>query len=117
MNRPTRIESSGHTAPAELAPATGTVFLDEVRSQGRRFRLNQPVRIAVTNSADGWCYESKPLAILAFGRSKQQAQDSFAEDFAVLWDAIAQTPDESLTGDAIAVKRAFHEIVESVSAE
>src|ERR1700734_4064325 len=104
-------------APAELSPTTGALSLNEVRSQGRLFGLNHPVRIEVTNSVDGWCYESKPLAILAFGKSKQQAQDSFTEDFAVLWDAIAQAPDESLTGDAIAVKRAFHEIVESVSAE
>ena len=93
------------------------LLLPEVRSQGRRFQLNRPVRIEVTNSVDGWCYESKPLAILAFGKSKQQAQDSFTEDFAVLWDAIAQARDESLTGDAISVKRAFLELVGTVAKE
>ena len=114
MSRPTRIESNGQTAPAELS-ATAALCLNEVRSQGRRFKLNHPVRIEVTNSVEGWCYESKPLAILAFGKSKQQAQDSFTEDFGVLWDAIAQARDESLTGDAISVKRAFLELVATVA--
>ncbi len=115
MSRPTRIESDGQVAPAELSSTAAALLLNEIRSQGRRFHLNRPVRVEVTGSANGWCYESKPLAILAFGKSKQQAQDSFTEDFGVLWDAIAQTPDASLTGDAISVKRAFLELVATVA--
>jgi hypothetical protein len=118
VNKPTRIEHEGLTAPAEFGRQnTDSLLLDEVRSQGRLFRLKHPVRIEVRNLADGWCYESKTLAILAFGRSEQEARDSFNEDFAVLWDAIAQAPDESLTGDAIAVKDAFQQLVGTVVRE
>jgi hypothetical protein len=94
-----------------------TMLLDEVRSQGRRFLLNRPVEVKIANSVDGWSFESKPLSILAFGRSKQEAFDSFAEDFAVLWDAIAESPSESLARDAVAVKRAFQQLVVSVAEE
>jgi len=122
LRKPTKVESEGQPVPAEKPNVDAErhacpLALDEIRSQGRLFRLNRPLQIKMTNFGSGWCYESKLLAILAFGRSKQEVLDSFMEDFSVLWDAIAQAPDESLTIDAIAVKHAFQQLVRAVTAE
>src|ERR1700722_16664286 len=114
LSEPTKVEHKGHLVPVE-EPATEA--LKKIRSQGRIFVLNQPLQIEVSRFVDGWCYESKPFAILAFGRSRREALDSFTEDFSVLWDVTAQAPDESLTIDAIAVKRAFQRLVRAVTAE
>jgi hypothetical protein len=67
------------------------------------------------STEDGvWTCESAPLGILAFGASEDRALRSFAEDFAALWDHIAQAPDEELTRDAIRLKQALRDAVESV---
>jgi hypothetical protein len=101
-------------ATGASGPVARLASLNEITYRDRTFRLTHPLRIEVSNLLDGWCYESKPLAILAFGRSRQDALVSFKEDFAVLWDAIAQAPEESLTMDAVAVKYAFRAVVEAV---
>jgi hypothetical protein len=121
LSKPTKVEHEERIAAEgfELGAETdlGPVILDEIRSQGHIFLLNQPLQIEVSRFAGGWCYESELLAILAFGRSKQEVLDSFTEDFSVLWDTIAQVSDESLTTDALAVKHAFQALVRAVSAE
>lgn len=48
------------------------------------------------------------------GKSQESALRSFAEDFAVLWEEIAQAPDAELTADAIRLKYEILNIVESV---
>lgn len=103
----------GSTAPSPRS----TLFFSEIRSQGRVFHLNPLLQIDSSNLDGYWCYESKPLSLCAFGTSRQEALDSFMEDFSVLWDAIAQAPDESLTGDAIAVKHTFQKLVGAVTPE
>jgi len=122
LNKPAKIESEAQLGPAEDAifaaeKSLGSVSLNEIRSQGRLFRLSQPLRIEVSSFLGGWSYESKPLSILAFGKSRQEALDSFMEDFSVLWDAIAQALDEALTVDAIAVKQAFRQLVRDLTPE
>jgi hypothetical protein len=122
LNKPAKIESETQLGPGDEAMfATekdlGALLLSEIRSQDRLFRLNQPLRIEVSSFLGGWSYESKPLSILAFGRSRQEALASFMEDFSVLWDAIAQAPDEALTVEAIAVKYAFRQLVRDFTPE
>jgi len=122
LRKPSKVEVEGQLTPTE-EPAleeggsVGSVVLQEIRSQGRIFHLIQPLIIAVSRFGGGWCYESKPFAILAFGASKHDALDSFTEDFLVLWDAIAQAPEESLTEDAIPVKHAFQQLVRAITSE
>jgi hypothetical protein len=118
MSEPSKIEYEGGQVPAEeLGIEKSPLVLRKIRSQGRIFLLNQPLEIEVSRFEGGWCYESTPLAILAFGKTKQQALHSFTEDFLVLWDAIAEAPDESLTKDAVAVKRAFQQLVSAAATE
>jgi hypothetical protein len=96
--------------------AAATITLRQIRASSRVFTLNAPLEIASFRQDDLWYYESKPLSMLSFGHSQDEALNSFHEDFAVLWDAIAQSPDEALTNGAVAVKRELHRIVRSVSA-
>jgi len=121
LSKPTKIDYDGQLVPAEELALeedyVGPLVLQEIRTQGRTFLLNQPIRIEVSRFGGGWCYESKPFAILAFGKSTQEVLDSFAEDFSVLWGAIGEAPDESLTMDAIAVKHAFQQFVRTVTTE
>ncbi len=100
-----------------LQMATSEKGLTEVRASGRIFRLNRP--LSVTRfSENGMCYcEYKPLAITSFGRSYALAMQAFHEDFAALWDAIAEVGDDALTGDAIEVKKEFRNLVQSIVAE
>jgi hypothetical protein len=122
LSEPTRVSDEG-----QLAPTAGSAVesekhvrfpvLQEVRCHGRLFRLHQLLQVEVSSFAGGWCYESKPLTILAFGRTEQEALASFTEDFSVLWDAIVQAPDQSLTLDALAVKHAFQRLVRTVTQE
>lgn len=101
----------------ELQLATCEKGLTEIHASGRIFRLNRP--IPITRFAEnGMCYcEYRPLAIMSFGRSHALAMKSFNEDFAALWDAIAETDDDALTGDAIEVKKQFRNLVQSIVAE
>jgi hypothetical protein len=90
----------------------------EVRVSGRVFRQEEALRTPVLRERGGYyCCEARELGIMSFGKSREAALDSFREDFSVLWDVIARSADESLTRDAIAVKRALHRIVDTVDAE
>jgi len=112
--------SAEGTWPLEAAtwyPSEEVAFV-EVRALGRVFDLKNRVPVTIwCEGGDAWWCESKELRILAFGHSRSAALASFREDFAVLWEAIAQSADETLTSDAIQAKRAFHRIVRSVEVE
>jgi hypothetical protein len=92
-------------------------ILGEVKASGRVFRLNEPLA-ATLSFENGLCYcEFKPLSILAFGRSRQEAINSFCDDFSMVWDEIAQAPSGSLTPEAQQVRLAFKKLVNSVVPE
>jgi hypothetical protein len=78
------------------------------------FHLRTPIQVEVAEEDGLWHCESASLGIVAAGPSREDALRSFIEDFAVLWEEIAQAPDAELTGDAIRLKYALRDIVESV---
>jgi hypothetical protein len=91
--------------------------LPEVRTSGKVFRLNTPIRVSVAVEGGYYQCESRPLGILSFGQTHQEAIRSFCEDFSMLWDVIAQSSDSSLMPDAIEVKRRLLVLVNSVVPE
>ena len=98
-----------------IQPSYAVVF--EVCANGRVFRLNAPISL-VRYAENGYIYfESKLFGIVACGQSPQIAADSFQEDFAVLWDEIAQQPDKLLTPEARKVKAELLNVVNAVVAE
>jgi hypothetical protein len=91
--------------------------IPEVRTAGKVFHLNKPISVSVTVENGYYQCESKPLGILSFGQTHQEAIRSFLEDFSMLWDVIAQSPDNGLTPDAIELKRRLLALVNVVIPE
>jgi hypothetical protein len=91
--------------------------LSRVVVAGKIFHLREPLVAMLTRENGIFCLEVRTLSIMSFGHRVDEALRELCEDFAALWDAIAQAEDESLTGDAIAVKRKMLEIVSEVVPE
>jgi hypothetical protein len=103
------------TASVMIQP-TFAVLL-EVQHHDRIFRLNTPIYLT-RYAENGYIFlESKVLSIIAYGRSEQEAVESFREDFSALWDTIAQCPDGSLTPQAKQIKDKMIEQVNAVVSE
>lgn len=87
------------------------IKLDEIAFDGVRFCLNNPIEVELYQEDGLWYSEFEPLGILASGKTKEQAMLSFYQDFSVLWQEIAQCPDDDLTVDALKIKRNFLSLV------
>jgi hypothetical protein len=97
-----------------VMPSQIHATLSKVEQNGRVFRLNTPILVNLfVEDALHYC-EHPPLSIMSFGPSQSDAVHSFCEDFAMLWDAIAQSEDDSLTPDAKVVKQRLKAVVNSV---
>jgi hypothetical protein len=103
------------TPSVQIQP-THAVLL-QVEYNGRIFRLNEPIYLT-RYAENGYIYlESKRLSIIAHGTSPLDAVNSFQQDFSMLWDAIAECHDESLTPEATKVKAEFRRVVNAVASE
>jgi hypothetical protein len=60
--------------------------------------------------------EDATLGIIAYGDSREEVIREFSEEFAVLWDVIAQEEDNLLTQDALSLKRKLIKLVRKVEA-
>lgn len=91
--------------------------LREVEYGRKIFELNTPVHVLLSLDFDNgmWVCENKALSILAFGSDISKAIHSFSEDFEMMWDVIAQSPDDSLTSEAQKVKREMLSIVNRIA--
>jgi hypothetical protein len=98
-------------------PSRLLVPLSGIVSGGRIFRLTVPIVVELCAEDGAWLCEYKPFSILSFGASPQQSVFSFFEDFAVLWDEIAEARDETLAGDALRVKQELRSAVKEVLTE
>lgn len=78
------------------------------------FHLRAPIQVEVAEEDGMWHCEAASFGIVAAGTSQEDALRSFMEDFGVLWEEIAQAPDAELTSEAIRLKSALRNIVESV---
>lgn len=85
----------------------------QLQDGGNIFHLRAPIQVQIAEEDGLWHCESASFGIFAAGLSKEAALRSFTEDFAVLWDQVAQAPDSELTDDAIHLKCALRNIVES----
>ncbi len=81
------------------------------------FRLNEPILVSLSYEDGLWYCESKELSILSFGKSEEEALESFREDFSMMWEVVAQSADESLTPSAQRVKRAMRHAIDVVEVE
>jgi hypothetical protein len=92
-----------------------TITAPVLRFDNRCFTLRHPIEVEIVVESGMWVYKSSAFGIEAIGGSKHEAQESFVEDFAALFDHLAHEADELLTPEAIRVKNAFLDIVVSVA--
>jgi hypothetical protein len=88
------------------------VALDEVGFDRRTFQFREPIVLSLIQDEDVWSCEA--CGIISTGSDPTGAALSFCEDFSVVWDEIAQAPDESLSRDALKTKQCMLAVIKSV---
>jgi hypothetical protein len=98
---------------------TFAIKLSQINFDRKTYRLRVPLCLFLSvESAENeiWKCEDEGHFIVAFGESREAAVHSFSEDFAVLWEKIANAADDELTLDAQQIKDFLTGIVQSVDA-
>jgi hypothetical protein len=93
------------------APELRPYRASELSWGGRRIRLRHEIACGVSQEDGLYVIEYEPLAIRAYAQSREDAIRDFNEEFIVLWDQYANTPDQQLTADAVSLKRRLGELV------
>ena len=101
----------------QVAVGPNELTIPEIRHGGKVFRLTNAIAISHFCQEALYYCEYKPLSIVAFGRTLDAAIKSFNEDFAMMWDVIAHSPDKSLSPEAKKVKSHLKALVDTVVSE
>ena len=89
-------------------------------SEGKNRKIEITLHLAhpiacVIEKQDGLFFtEDAHLGIIAYGDSREEVLREFSNEFAVLWDIIAEEEDSLLTEDARLLKRRLIELVRKV---
>jgi len=76
--------------------------------------LKHPIAVSIEDQSDGlFIATHDQLEIHAFGSSREEAMEAFAQEFTVLWQEIAKEADDNLTPDALLLKRKLRSLVDS----
>lgn len=89
-----------------------TISFPKLCCHDRVFELDKPLDLLLYLDDGVWVCEWS--GILSAGCSAEEATLSFCEDFSMLWDEIAQRPDEELTRQAQDTKRCMLSVVKSI---
>jgi hypothetical protein len=93
-----------------------SVFFPDFQVDDTMFRLNRPLEVVLESAGkDEWVCQEKIFSLSGFGKTSVEAIYSVFEDIAVLWDEIAQAPDEELSENAQRTKRELLGFVKSVT--
>ena len=76
--------------------------------------LAHPIVCIIEKQDDLLFYEDAQLGIIAYGNTPGEVMREFSNEFAVLWDIIAEEKDSLLTEDARLLKRRLIEMVRTV---
>ncbi len=88
----------------------------QIRAKVKIFHLTHPIACVIEKRDDLLFSEDANLGIIAYGESREDVIREFSEEFAVLWDVIAQEEDNLLTQDALALKGKLMKLVRKVEA-
>lgn len=91
-----------------------TEGVSQILSEGRTFRLRNPIDLAIRHRGPYCFIGYELLGIEGYGRNGQEALDSFADVFSATWDAYAVEKDNKLSGDARDLKRKLLGLVAEV---
>ena len=91
-----------------------TFTVQEFSWHGRRAILNSPIECRCRVENDLYTFECKSLGIYSYDYGLRAAKDGMCEEFFMIWDNIAQSPEVALTLDARELKQQLLASVESV---
>ena len=101
--------------PATLA-ANVTEAVNQIIWEGRKFHLRKPIDLNVRHRGPYCFIGYEAVGIEGYGRSEQEALESFADVFSATWDWIATARDSELGGEARELKRELRALVAAVEA-
>ena len=82
---------------------------------GCHLDLKHPIAVTIEDKGEGlFVATHDQLEIQAFGPSRDEAMEAFAQEFTVLWREIAEEAAENLAPDALALKRKLRDLVAAV---
>ena len=82
---------------------------------GCHLDLKHPIAVTIEDKGEGlFVATHDQLEIQAFGPSRDEAKEAFAQEFIVLWREIAEEAAENLAPDALALKRKLRDLVAAV---
>jgi hypothetical protein len=85
-----------------------------LKAKGRVFHLSHPVACVIEKQENLFFSEDDFLGIVAHGDSREEVIRGFSDEFATIWDGIAQEEDHNLTHDAQLLKKKLLELVRKV---
>lgn len=86
----------------------------ELKGKGRVFRLAHPIACVIDKQDDLFFSDDDFLGIVAWGNSREDVIHEYSEEFATLWDGIANEEDSRLTHDALHLKQKLLDLVRKV---
>ena len=78
---------------------------------GRGFQLKRPLEVSADFNDGMWTYHSPLINLWGYGERPEYALCDLHENFAYLWDEIAQERDDLLDGRALDIKRSLLDLV------
>jgi hypothetical protein len=107
-----------HESALPAAVLSKNVPTSVVAVNGRKhlFQLTSPIDLEAGWQSDRYVIAFEPLHLSVYGRDEEQAYSAFAEMFEMIWEEIADAPDDSLTADAQGLKRLLRQTVKNLAA-
>ena len=88
---------------------------DKVLHKGKLYELYSPIRCKFSQEADYFLIESEQLGIVGTGKTVQDAENNFAEEFDYIYNRYNQLPDHQLSEKIKRIKKVLNAIILKVS--
>lgn len=110
-NVQTKITSVFEDVHAGLSYST-----DQIKHKGKVYELYSPIRCKFSQEADYFLIESEQLDIVGTGKTVDEAEKNFAEEFDYIYTRYNQLADHQLSEKIIRIKKVLNAIILKVSA-
>jgi hypothetical protein len=104
------------TDPGQTRRPSALRTVVAVNGRKHLFQLTAPIDLEAGWQSDRYVIAFEPLHLSVYGRDEEEACSAFAEMFEMIWEEIAEAPDDSLTADAQGLKRLLRQTVKNLAA-
>jgi len=94
-----------------------TFLFKGIRWKNFLFELKHPINVTITFRDRLWTLYDERLEIMAIASDLEQCKKDSQEEFCILWEEYANTPDDKLSLDGQKLKYKLREIIEGVGIE